>query len=756
MLSLAALAAPSAKSPDVAPVSAANGMSIPLLEKAPSLSDFEGMKPNGPAIAMARASGFVDAEPNDGTPISQRTEAYIGYDAKNLYVVFVCFDDPKQIRAQMGRRENVFDDDFVEVTLDTFKDQRRGFLFWLNPLGIQADAIWSEGLENAGPDWSFDTVWHSEGKRTDQGYMTLFEIPFRSLRFNTSGEQTWGLALTRNIQRTNEWAYWPRISSKIKGRLNQAATVTGLKNISPGRNLQFIPYGIMRSYRALDDRGASPRFAGETIAGDIGLDAKAVIKDRFVLDVTVNPDFSQVESDEPQNTVNQRFEVNFPEKRPFFLENANFFDTPIGLNFTRRIVDPNYGVRLTGRTGPYSIGAIFADDSSPGKSVLRTDPLNGKNALFGLLRINRDIFGQSSVGMIYTHREFEGDSNRVGGVDFNLKWHGIYNLYGQSLASSTKFRDGTYLAGPAHMLYFGRLARNLRVEGRYTDVGTNFITDTGYFQRPDIRRIAGVIQPAWRPEGKALTRVMFTFHPVIFWDRQGQVVSTYYENTFEIGLTRNTYWGAYVNPQVETLRPADFSTLGSNRDFQHNTYGSFFGSNPLKWMGFNGEIYWGQGIHFLPADVAGVAQPPQPARKNGGNLTINLRPVDRLQIANTYLYQRQWNGVTNTAFFNSHILRSKWNYQINKELSVRVIGQYEALLANPLNSALESGKRINADFLVTYYLNPGTAFYVGYNSNLSTTDPSLAPTSFGYRQTRDRFINDGRVFFIKLSYLFRF
>jgi hypothetical protein len=482
-----------------------------------------------------------------------------------------------------------------------------------------------------------------------------------------------------------------------------------------------------------------------------------VIKDRFVLDVTVNPDFSQVESDEPQNTVNQRFEVNFPEKRPFFLENSNFFDTPFALNFTRRIADPNYGVRLTGRTGPYSIGAIFADDASPGKSVPRNDPLNGKNALFGLLRVNRDLFQQSSIGMIYTHREFEGDSNRVGGVDINFKWKGIYNLYGQSLASSTQFRDGSYLAGPAHMVYFGRDTRNLRLQSRYTDVATGFRTRTGYFQRPDIRRYAGVGQYILRPEGKALTRVMYTFHPVIFWDRQGQVVSTFYESTFEMSFKRDSYFGVFLNPQVETLRPADFSALAGNREYQHHTYGSFFGTEYFKQVGIDGEVYWGQGIHFTPSEVVpGVTRPPQSARKSGATIILTVNPLDRLQIQNTYLFQRQWDGVSNAAFFNSHILRSKWNYQINKELSVRVIGQYESLLANPLHSALESGKRINADFLVTYYLNPGTAFYVGFNSNLSTTDPSLTSTPGGYLQTRDRFINDGKVVFIKLSYLFRF
>jgi hypothetical protein len=749
LLCAQAVAGDAAAKPAINPAPISN-LRLNVLEHAPSLADFEGMAPRGEALAMTRADGFVDAEPADGTPVSQRTEAYLGYDTKNLYVVFLCFDDPRQVRASMGRRESVFSDDSVEVTLDTFRDQQRGFLFWLNPLGIQADALWSEGRESGGPDWSFDTVWRSEGKRTEQGYMALFAIPFRSLRFGSDPEQSWGITLLRTIQRNNEWAYWPRVSSQVRGRLNQAGTISGMKEVSPGRNLQFIPYGIMRSYRSLDERGTTPRFGGETIAGDIGLDAKMVIKDSFVLDATVNPDFSQIESDEPQNTVNQRFEVNFPEKRPFFLENSNFFSTPFGLNFTRRIIDPNYGVRLTGRTGRYAIGALFADDSSPGKSVLRSDPLAGKNAKFGLLRVNRDIFDQSSVGIIYADREFENESNRVGGGDFSLKFGKIWNAHGQALASSTRNQDGSYQAGPAFTSFIAREGRNLRLNLRYTDVSPGFVTETGYFQRPDIRRIGAVGGYSWRPEGKALQRVQYVYHSVSLWDKSGRALDSLHENIVEMGLTRNSYIGSALGMQRETLRPVDFADLNMPHEYNTDYYDFYAGTEFWKQVSLNAEMYWGQGINFVP-----VAGPPLQARKHGGNVGMTIRPLDKLQITNSYLLYRQWDGVTNANVFNSHILRSKWNYQINKELSVRLIGQYEALLTNPLNTYLESSKRFNADFLITYYLSPGTAFYAGYNSNLSTTDPSLTSTASGYLQTRDRFINDGRVVFIKMSYLFR-
>ncbi|MFQ5778494.1 MAG: carbohydrate binding family 9 domain-containing protein, partial [Terriglobia bacterium] len=226
---------------------------IPRVSRPPALEDFLTMKPNGKAEGqLAKVEGFLQREPSDGAPATQRTEAYIGYDDKNLYVVFVCFDqEPEKIRARMVPRENIFGDDLVEVMLDTFHDQRRAFGFVANPHGIQWDGLWTEGQ---GWDGSFDTLWHSKGQRTPDGFVVWMAIPFKSLRFTATPEQTWGIVFLREVPRNNEESFWPRVSSRVEGRLNQAATLQGLENISPGRNVQLIPFGVFRSFRALDTR----------------------------------------------------------------------------------------------------------------------------------------------------------------------------------------------------------------------------------------------------------------------------------------------------------------------------------------------------------------------------------------------------------------------------------------------------------------------------------------------------------------------
>ena len=394
---------------------------IPRVDEAPVLEDFLAMKPS-PRMEgrMLKVTGFTQILPRDGELVSQRTDAYLAYDSENIYIVTVAFDaEPERIRARMTPRENFRGDDKIDVFLDTYHDERRAYGFTCNPLGVQMDGRWTEG---GNFDTSFNALWHSEGRLTGQGWVVWMSIPFKSLRFPAVREQRWGLVLIRWIPRNNENSAWPRVTSTIDGRINQSATMLGIEGIAPGRDVQLVPYGYARSFRALDTRDRE-RVAIDTAAAepDAGLDAKVVIRNRFALDVAVNPDFSQIESDEPQVTVNRRFEVFFKERRPFFLENADFFSTPINLFFSRRIADPQFGVRLTGKQGRYTVGTLVADDESPGKAALPSDPLHGSRARFGVLRVNRDLFRESTIGILLTDREHEGGRNRVGSVDARFK-----------------------------------------------------------------------------------------------------------------------------------------------------------------------------------------------------------------------------------------------------------------------------------------------------------------------------------------------
>jgi hypothetical protein len=725
---------------------------IPRLQQPPTLADFAEMQPGGELGGqMMRVSEFIQQRPRDGQPASLRTEAYIGYDEKNLYISFICYDDePEKIRARMERRENAFDDDFVEVTLDTYHDRRRGYMFWSNPLGIQAEGIWTE--EQGEPDWSFDTIWHTHGQRTKQGYVVLMEIPFKSLRFKAQDEQLWSITLLRVIPRKNEWAYWPHVSARKEGRLSQAHDLNGLSQISPGRSIQLIPYGSFRRFRALDQTTEPhrPHFINDSQL-DGGLDAKFVLKDNFVLDVTVNPDFSQVESDQPQITANQRFEVFFPERRPFFLENSDFFSTPLDLVFTRRIADPQFGARLTGKAGPYAIGALVMDDQAPGRQVAANSPYQDKRALFTIARVRRDILRQSNIGVIYTGREFQDSYNRVGGIDGRLKLNQNWVAGYQAVMSKTRTLDGQELSGPAYQAYLYRSGRQFQYEANYEDFSPNFRTQTGFVRRTDVRSVEQNLSYTFRPEGK----VLISWGPSVFtnflWDHTGLRLDGTLGGRLRVELTGQTFLTIFNGTNRERLRPKDYAVLTENRDFGSNFKGFSVSSGYFKNFTFSGEYSRWAGINFTPPN----GKEPHLGNRSSAELGVTVRPTNRLRIDNTYLMSRLLNRYNGDAIFNNHIIRSRWNWQFDPKLSLRLIFQYNTLLTNPQYTALETQKNFNADVLLTYQFNPLTALYLGYNSNLQNRD--VVPTATGAELVRfpNQFINDGKQLFVKFSYLFR-
>jgi len=784
-------------------------LTIPRLLRPPALEDFLTMQPQGEiALHMAKVTGFSQRNPHDGESVSEPTNAYLGYDQKNLYVVFVCFDDINQVRARMSRREDIFDDDQVEILLDTFHDRRRAYAFQTTPLGVQWDAIWTEASreeQTAGHfDTSFDTVWDSRGKVTPNGFVVWMAIPFKSLRFPSTRQQDWGIILYRGITRKTEDSFWPHVSYKIEGRLGQAATLYGLEGISPGHSIELIPYGLMRGFRALDTRDFSnPYFQKATAQGQTGVDAKFVIHDRFVVDMTANPDFSQIESEDPQITVNQRYAVYFPEKRPFFLENEDFFRTPLDLFFTRSIADPSAGIRLTGKDGPYSVGLMAADDRSPGLAVPDYDSLSGIRSYFTIARVSRDIFRQSSVGALYTDWECPttGEFNRIGGVDTHLKFNPNWTLDAQAVTSFSNltlnceanlypFSSGNqgnnnHYAGPADRLELRRDGLHFSYDGIYNDISPGFVSIPGFINRVDIRETTQEADYRFRPKKGWIVDWGPSLIARYDFDHTGLRLDTEYNPYFAIQGRGQTVITLRHEELRERLRPRDFCFYGyalfcqpttlDNQDYQEHSTGASIQTGYFKKATLAASYFWGQGVNFValpPASSASATPYNQPflAREDSARVTVTLRPVKPLKIENSYLFERLRTNSSTFLFeqsqnpgaargiLNDHILRSKWNWQFTPQLSIRLILQYNALLAGTpgvgsLYTYLPTQKEFNTDFLITYLVHPGTAIYVGYNNDLQNLDvlphAGVFPTAKGY-------INDSRQFFVKVSYLFRF
>ena len=683
----------------------------------------------------------------------------MGYTASTLYVVFLCQDSkPQTIRTHLARRENILNDDWVSVLIDPFQDHRRGVLFKLNPYGVQADALYTEGND---PDYSYDQVWDSDGQRLPKGWMVLFAIPFRSIR-SSHTRSDWGVVLTRNLPRNSEHDSWPAVSDSISGVLPQEATLSGIEGVSAAHNFQINPYALAHNLHILDSRDpARPFFSNRKLAGTAGGDAKLIIRNSLVLDATINPDFSQVESDEPQFTVNQRFPVYFPELRPFFLENANYFSTPINLLYTRNIVRPEVGARLTGKIGHTNLGFLAADDRQPGYLVSPSDPAYHQRAKYVVGRISQDLGQASSLGVLYSDREFSGTWSRVGGIDFNLRLNDKWTATGQEVVSSTRYADGTYGAGPATYLEINRQGHSFFLDHTYKDYAANFTSQAGFIRVNNIRENENHVGYSVHPNHGLFQLYQAVLSNDFAWDHKANRLFHYTEADLSVAFPRNTVFTALGGENSDTLGPNNYSLLVRRVNLAQNYGGFAVRSSPIPQLNFKVFFTHGGNPNYNPA----ANQVPVILHENFMQARVTVQPFHALTLDNTYLLDANRTSTSSDLVFENQTFRTKINYQFTKAFSARAIVEYDSLLTNPLYTSLVRTKQVSTEVLFTWLPHPGTAVYLGYDSNLQNLDRALCnrvqrtgecdvnnpgiPRSMQY-------LNDGRQIFLKASYLLRF
>jgi hypothetical protein len=513
------------------------------------------------------ATGFIQAEPREGLPATERTEVRVAFGEGNLYVGAMLYDeDPDGLVVNDIKKD--FDEnsqDVFSVILDTFRDRRNGYVFMTNPEGARADRqIANEGREvNA----SWDAVWRVETQRLPEGWSVEMEIPFRALRFE-EGVETWGINFSRRIRRKNELAYWsPVPRAYALTRLSLAGDLDGLPRASGGRDLRVKPYvlGAQVRERGVEDYGSRE---------EVGLDVKARILDAFTLDVTLNPDFAQVEADVQQVNLTQ-FSQFFPEKREFFLENSGlfyvgdaarnnrvftvptpdedlllFFSRQVGVAGDGRAIPIRAGGRLTGRVGGTIIGAIG----------MRTDDVTGiPGSDYGVLRVRQNLGVGSDVGAIVMSRDTrgsgteEGDYNRVFGGDANIRFPGNVDWSTYLVGTrSPGLEDGQY----AWRTSLNREGNYLHVKFGAMELGEDFRDDLGFFRRTGVRKY--FIDVGIRPRPEAMRRRgVREMHPHIVWnyyeDLAGRIVGKRLHSGYTFFMNDGGFWEASVNPAFERI-----------------------------------------------------------------------------------------------------------------------------------------------------------------------------------------------------------
>ena len=759
---------------------------------------------------------FYQVQPGDNLIPENRTEVMLGYDARVLYIAFHCYDDPTKVRANIAKRDQIWDDDYVGILFDTFNDQRRAYEFDFNPLGVQADGIWTEGQ---GEDFSLDLVMDSKGMVTSDGYTIEIAIPFKSLRYVAGKDKLWGIHFWRRTKRLNNALdMWIPMDRDKNSWLAQAGHLTGLEGISTERTLELIPSltisetGKRKTALPLNSRAGTPdpgRFVNEPVEFDPGLTGKYTLTPTVTLDFTLNPDFAQVESDQLVITANQRFPIFFEEKRPFFLEGIDIFNTQISAVHTRAIVDPDYAVKLTGKVDRNTFGVLLASDNAPGNFSEddRTNPnvfpgiqrFVDKNAAVGILRLKRDVGKSDSfIGFLTTYRKFVDEYNELGGFDGRFRIDKQTTFSWQALGTHSRHRfffpeqgevRDSKQNGFTYSIDYNQSGRHFGHDFSMTGRTRYYVADLGFNRRPNTNSPNWFIRYNSEPNAKArLTswRVYTDFNANFDWQGRSQNFNN--ETQLLLQLRRQTFFGTGFDKGYERVFESEFGPkrqpgtncvvqntctfAGEDNERSSPTTGwyVFGGSTPSKKYNFNFFLnrVWGAMDFDFGAGpkyprVSAPALAAQQAREAGVCNTSPLPAACRApQDPGPGDFWHFDTGITYqpTSAINARLSYTKerlTRYDTGRIafdeniVSLRTTYQFTRFLFARGRIDYDSlASNVKGQFLLGWTPNPGTAFYAGYNDDLNRNgfSPFTGQLEPGFRR-------NGRTFFIKMSYLFR-
>jgi len=702
----------------------------PLYTNAPPVID--GRLDDDLWQAIIPISGFKTFSPDYGADMVGDTDVFVAYDEDNLYFAFRAFDpEPDQLKATVTSRDNMFGEDWVAVNLDTFGDQQSLNAFYSNALGIQGDGRFASGTE----DRNVDMVWYSGGRIDEQGYTVEMSIPLKSIRFADTDPVRMGVIFERHVFRNSQQGTSPELDPAMAGQwLNQMQPVI-YSGIKSRRLVELLPAATY----SVDQANDAGHLTTAQELGDFSLTAKYGLASDLVLDATYNPDFSQIEADAGQVDVNLRFDLFFPEKRPFFLEGREHFgiaamaksdlDPLRSVFYTRKIVDPITGARVSGRIGnAHTVATVYAADELPGEAV------DGGVAYahVPVVRYKRALDADMYVGGIYAGRELDGHFNRVAGVDgyFRVSPSGSIGFHG--LMSRTKDALDTLGGGPAigaatvggYALgaRFGVQSRDVDYNLTYTDISQHFQADMGFLTRTGVRQIGGQLRPKFYPDRDFVRRIDLDLSTTQTLD----VESDRWETSNRIGLT-NLLFGSLM-----VLGDYDYSTeIFLGEKFKTGGYSVSVVNQ------FSGRVNVGAVLRSGKSPF--YSAEPYQGRSRRLSGTFGVRPSQNLDTEFRLTYVDFFRDSNSEKIYDYPIMRGRVTYQMNKYLFLRGIVEYNGFR-----------DELVTDFLASFTYIPGTVLHVGYGSLYERTE-----WDGGRFNPSDRFSEMRRRLFFKTSYLFR-
>ncbi|HXF95215.1 MAG TPA: DUF5916 domain-containing protein [Gemmatimonadales bacterium] len=722
----------------------------------------------------ARLTGFSQYRPVDGRPAEDSTEVLVWYRPDAVFFGIRAFEaHGPAVRATLADRDQIDADDHVRILLDTYDDRRRALMFAVNPLGVQQDGVWSDGVDAGaagGPGAGFrfdatidinpDYVFESRGRVTDWGYAVEVRIPFKSIRYQTSDPQDWGLQVLRTTQHSGYEDTWTPAVRANASFLVQSGRLRGLTGLRRGLVMDLTPEFTTR-VDGLPRAGRDYRYTGEP---DLGATLRWGITTGLSLSATVRPDFSQVEADVGQVTVNQRFALFFPEKRPFFLEGLEQYDTPNRLIYTRRITAPLGGVKLTGKVGATNIAYLSAVDDD----VLSA---TGDHPIYNLLRVRHDLGASSTLGLAYTDRVEGAAYNRVLGADVRVVWKAIWFSTAQAVGSWSRDAAGARAGTLWQVVLFDRTGRAYGNHAEVLGVSPDFEAASGFVPRRDYVTANFFNRLSWYgPPGAFLEQVTTFFGPTVVWRyddflRLKSTLEGGFEDTWV--LTVRGGWGASVNlaNRHQRFDPPEYSgyavdSSGTRFAVPHGLYNLWSLDAGLSTPNRALTASAGAGAGHTPI-FAEAAE----GRGWSANLGVTWRPTEAVRVDARWVHLRIHRARDGSRFSTANIPRVKLEYQLSRAIFFRYVGQYFAQDRAGLRDHRTGGpiytfdsdagvwtpagpeiiNDFRSDWLFSYRPTPGTVFFLGYGASLTEAE------AFRFRGLE----RTGDGFFLKASYLFR-
>lgn len=730
--------------------------------------------------AWARAAlltGFSQYAPVDGVPAEDSTEVLVWYSADAMHFGIRAYEPHGAVNARLADRDRIQTEDYVVLLLDTQDDGRRAYHLAVNPLGVQADGILSEGertreghfaaeTRQSRLDLAPDFVFESRGRVTPWGFQVEVRIPFRSIRYQSVDEQRWGLHILRTVQHSGHEQSWAPARRGETSFLPQAGRLTALSGIRRGLALDVSPVLTARA----DGARASSGWTYDESGPELGANVRWGVTESLALNGTVNPDFSQVESDAGQLSYDPRQALFFPEKRPFFLEGSEQLQAPSNLVYTRRIVSPVAAAKLSGKVSGVEVGLLSAVDDDDAHA-------SGESPIFNIVRLRRDVGDESTVGMLYTDRVEGSAWNRVAAADAHLVLGGDWALDLQGAASLTGEGEG-HVASPLLRADFGKAGRRWGLTGAFRAIdeefvaGAGFLSRTGYVQANVSPRVTVFGDAGDRIESWSGAVVLdATWDHDTFWRGRGiEDVKLHLNNSFAL----RGGWRLNGSVLIESFGyPAvlytDYAVERAGPGGQRDTV-AFTGGERIPNLDFVVSVHtprWERlsGGVFALAGRDENFQEWAPAWIGILGVNVAWRPTRQIRVDGSWDSQHYLRPDDRSTVAWTQLPRVKLEYQVTRSIFVRAVGQYTASFRDALHDdtrtedpilirgadgvyrrALEErSNRFDGDVLFAYQPNPGTVVFAGYGAR------TREPTAFRFRDLE----RTGDGFFLKVSWLFR-